>query len=310
MNISYAELHCHTNYSFQEGASSVEELVVRSKELGHRALAVTDHDNLCGAMHFAQVARSVGVQAITGAEMTLKDGSHLTLLAETRQGYRNLSQLISYSYIFGERRNPALDPKHLAPMTGGLILLTGCRKGRLSGLLCRGRQREALDQLREYLDWFGAPNVFVELQQNLVQGDTRRNWQLAQLAREAGAGVVATNNVHYHAPDRHRLQDALVAIQHNLSLDESHRERRANGQFYLKSAGEMAALFESCPEAIENTLTIAGRMHFRPHQRPGLRISRVSNAPGLYPADLPGTPVSRGRPAPLRKCWGKGQSSA
>ncbi len=262
MNISYAELHCHTNYSFQEGASSVEELVVRSKELGHRALAVTDHDNLCGAMHFAQVARSVGVQAISGAEVTLKDGSHLTLLAETRQGYRNLSQLISYSYIFGERRNPALDPKHLAPMTEGLILLTGCRKGRLSDLLCQGRQREALDQLREYLDWFGASNVFVELQQNLVQGDTRRNWQLAQLAREAGVGVVATNNVHYHAPDRHRLQDALVAIHHNLSLDESHRERRANGQFYFKSAGEMAALFESCPEAIENTLAIAGRCTF------------------------------------------------
>ena len=106
MTAKYAELHCHTNYSFQEGASSVEELLVRSKELGHQALAITDHDNLCGAMHFAQVAHSVGVQAITGAEITLKDGSHLTLLAETRQGYSNLSRLISYSYISGQRRNP------------------------------------------------------------------------------------------------------------------------------------------------------------------------------------------------------------
>ena len=310
MNISYAELHCHTNYSFQEGASSVEELVVRSKELGHRALAVTDHDNLCGAMHFAQVARSVGVQAISGAEVTLKDGSHLTLLAETRQGYRNLSQLISYSYIFGERRNPALDPKHLAPMTGGLILLTGCRKGRLSSLLCQGRQREALDQLREYLDWFGASNVFVELQQNLVQGDTRRNWQLAQLAREAGAGVVATNNVHYHAPDRHRLQDALVAIQHNLSLDESHRERRANGQFYLKSAGEMAALFESCPEAIENTLAIAGRCTFDLTKDLGYEFPEYPTPKGFTPQTYLEHLCRRGRPAPLRKCWGKGRSSA
>ncbi len=113
MNASYAELHCHTNYSFHEGASSVEELLVRSKELGHRALAITDHDNLCGAMHFAQVANSVDVQAITGAEVTLKDGSHLTLLAETRQGYANLSRIISYSYISGERRDPRFDLKHL-----------------------------------------------------------------------------------------------------------------------------------------------------------------------------------------------------
>ena len=262
----YAELHCHTNYSFQEGASSVEELLVRAKKLGHQALAITDHDNLCGAMHFAQVARSVGVQAITGAEVSLKDGSHLTLLAETQQGYSNLSRLISYAYISGERRNPGLDPKHLSPLTEGLtqglILLTGCRRGRLSSLLAQGGQSEARDQLRQYLDWFGGSNVFVELQQNLVQGDTRRNRQLVQLARETGVEVVATNNVHYHAPERHRLQDALVAIQHNLSLDETHQERRANGQFYLKPAGEMAALFDGCPEALENTLRIAERCSF------------------------------------------------
>ena len=262
VKISYAELHCHTNYSFQDGASSVEEILVRAKELGHRALAITDHDNLCGAMHFAQVARSVGVQAITGAEVSLKDGSHLTLLAETQQGYSNLSRLISYAYISGERRNPGLDPNHLASLTKGLILLTGCRRGRLSSLLAQGHQSEAWEQLGQYLEWFGPANVFVELQQNLVQGDTQRNRRLIQLAQKAGVGVVATNNVHYHAPDRHRLQDALVSIHHNLSLDESHQERRANGQSYLKPAGEMAALFDGCPEALENTLRIAGRCDF------------------------------------------------
>ena len=267
MNASYAELHCHTNYSFHEGASSVEELLMRSKELGHRALAITDHDNLCGAMHFAQVANSVDVQAITGAEVTLKDGSHLTLLAETRQGYSNLSRIISYSYISGERRDPGFDLKYLPELAQGLILLTGCRQGRLPRLLEQGHGPSkagsgAQDQLGQYLDWFGTANVFVELQQNLVQGDTRRNRQLVQLAGELGVGVVATNNVHYHIPERHRLQDALVAIQHNLSLDETHQQRRPNGQFYLKSREKMAALFQGCPEALENTLRIAGRCDF------------------------------------------------
>ena len=148
MSTSYAELHCHTNYSFHEGASSVEELLVRSKELGHQALAITDHDNLCGAMHFAQVARGVGVQAITGAEVTINDGSHLTLLAETREGYNNLSRSISYSYISGERRDPGFDLKHLPDWTQGLILLTGCRQGRLSKLLDQGHKNVARGQLR------------------------------------------------------------------------------------------------------------------------------------------------------------------
>jgi error-prone DNA polymerase len=97
--MGYVELHCHSNYSFKEGASSVEELLVRARELGYPALALTDHDNLCGALHFAQVARSLDIQPITGVEITLKDGSHLTLLAATRRGYHNLCNLITYSYL-------------------------------------------------------------------------------------------------------------------------------------------------------------------------------------------------------------------
>ena len=258
----YAELHCHSNYSFQEGASSVEELLVRSRELGYRALALTDHDNLCGAMHFAQVARSLEVQAIAGVEVTLKGGSHLTLLAETRRGYSNLCNLVSRAYIAGERRNPGLDPKHLAKLAEGLVLLTGCRKGRVPTLLAEGRHREAEEALVQYLEWFGTANVFVELQQNLVRGDTQRNRRLIELSRKLGVGVVATNNVHYHAPERRRLQDALVAVRHNQTLEETHRERRPNGQFYLKSPAKMVELFRECPEAVETTLRIAGRCTF------------------------------------------------
>ena len=235
---------------------------MRAKELGYPALALTDHDNLCGAMHFAQVARSVGVRAITGAEVTLKDGSHLTLLAETQQGYSNLCNILSYSYIAGDRRNPGLDPKYLSELAGGIILLTGCRKGPITSLLAEKRHREAQETLGQYLDWFGAANVFVELQRNLVQGDVQCNRQLIELARSLSVEVVATNNVHYHVPERHRLQDALVAIRHNRSLEETHPERRPSGQFYLKSPEEMAVLFRECPQSIENTLRIAERCTF------------------------------------------------
>ena len=258
----YTELHCHSNYSFQEGASSIDELLARAKELGYHALALTDHDNLCGAMQFAQVAGSLGVQPITGAEVTLKGGSHLTLLAEDRKGYGNLCELISYAHIAADRRNPELDPKYLPEHAEGIVLLTGCRKGPVAGLLAQGRRQEAEAELRRYLEWFGVDNVFVELQQNLVHGDTERNRRLIELARALGAGVVATNNVHYHVPERHRLQDALVTIRHNVSLDETHRERRPNSHFHLKAPAEMAALFQECPEAIDNTRRIADRCAF------------------------------------------------
>jgi len=165
----YSELHCHSNYSFQEGASSVEDWLVRARDLGYRALALTDHDNLCGAMHFAQAAKTLDIQAITGVEMTIKDGgdgkdgkdrSHLTFLAENQEGYSQLSNLISYSYIAGDRRNPALDLKYLPDRVHGLLLLTGCRTGRVPSLLSEGRYSEAETQLRQYLDWFGTDNVF------------------------------------------------------------------------------------------------------------------------------------------------------
>jgi error-prone DNA polymerase len=259
--MGYAELHCHSNYSFKEGASPVEELLVRARELGYPGLALTDHDNLCDAMHFAQAARSLHIQPITGAEITLKDGSHLTLLAATRQGYNNLCNLITYSYL-NSRQNPRLDHNHLQDHAEGIILLTGCPKGQLSSLMAERRNDEAQTLLRQYLDWFGRANVFVELQQRLVWGDICRNRRLAELARELGLGTVATNNVHYHVAERRRLQDALVAIRHNKSLEETHRERRVNGQFYLKSHQEMATLFQSYPEPIRNTLRIAERCAF------------------------------------------------
>ena len=256
---SYAELHCHSNYSFQEGASFIQELLPRAVGLGYPALAITDHDNLCGAMDFARTARSLGIQPIIGAEVTLMGAYHITLLAETAKGYSNLCRLLSTARITTDRREPELDPRFLPEHAGGLVLLSGCRKGQVPSLAQQGRLEEVEKAAGRYTEWFGPENVYLELQQNLVHGDTQRNRHLVKLARRLGVGVVATNNVHYHVRERHQLHDCLVAVKHLKSLEESHRERRANSEFYMKSPREMADLFRDCPEAIASTIRIAQR---------------------------------------------------
>jgi error-prone DNA polymerase len=255
----YAELHCHSYYSFHDGASSLEELLLRARELGYRGLALTDHNNLCGAMRFAQLARSLEMRGIIGAEITLKGDSHLTLLAQDRTGYRNLSRLITAAHNAGEREKPELPPELLPQHAGGLIVLSGCPQSQLSQMVTLSLWPEARKLIQNYLDWFGRDNYYLELQQNLAFGDTQRNRSLLALAKEMDVKVVASGNVHYHIRERHQLQDCLVAIRHCKSLEESHRERRANSEYYLRSAAELAQLFQECPEALSNTLEIAER---------------------------------------------------
>ncbi|MBI4301680.1 MAG: DNA polymerase III subunit alpha, partial [Chloroflexi bacterium] len=262
----YVELHSHSNFSFHDGASAIEELIIRAREQGYPALALTDHDNLCAAMEFAKTARAWGIKPIIGAELTLKGDHHLTLLAENHQGYSNLCRLISYSHIQSPRREPALDPELFAQHAEGLICLSGCARGPIPSLLSASHWEEARILALRYLDWFGAENFFLEIQNNLCYGDRELNRRLALLAQELGIDVVATNNVHYHMRDRHRLQDALVAIRHCRSLDETHREQRPNSEFFLKSPNEMAELFADYPEAVANTIRIAGRCTLDPTQ--------------------------------------------
>jgi error-prone DNA polymerase len=257
----YVELHCHSAFSLREGASMPEELVLRARELGYSALALTDHDGLYGAMEFAQTAKEWNVRPISGAELTLADGHHLTLLAADRKGYGNLCRLITAARA-EDREQPRLDPALLPTHAEGLIALSGCRQGEAAARAARDDLTGAEAALRRYREWFTPGSFYVELQQNLVYGDTHRNAVLTGLARGLGLPVVATNNVHYHARERHRLQDVLVAIRNCTTLDGCHRERRANSEFYLKSSVEMEALFRDLPEAIQNTALIAERCAF------------------------------------------------
>ncbi|MBN1369361.1 MAG: PHP domain-containing protein, partial [Dehalococcoidaceae bacterium] len=149
----YAELHCHSYYSFHDGASSPEELLLKARGLGYTALAITDHDNLCGAMSFARQARELGIKPVTGAEITLAGGTHLTLLAKNRTGYANLCRLITLAHAAGERNKPELDPALLPEHAAGLIALSGCPRGELAQLAGASRTSEARQLVHRYREW-------------------------------------------------------------------------------------------------------------------------------------------------------------
>ena len=274
--VPYVELHAHSNYSLLEGASRIGELLDTAFAQGHRALALTDHDGMFGSMEFAHAATESGVRPITGLEVTVAEAdgtrSHLTLLAETRRGYSNLCRLSSIAFGINEvapkgkqarRLDPWVSVEDLRAHAEGLIVLTGCRQGRLAQLVDAGRTVEAQETLVAYLDWFGRAQVYVELVDNLVFGDRPRNEALVRIAAVLDVPVVGTGDVHYHEAARHRLQDVLVAIRHRKTLDESHRERRPNAEFYLRSPQEQARRFARYhPEAARNSVRIAQRCTF------------------------------------------------
>ena len=268
MDMPYVELHCHSGFSFLDGASHPQELAMRAVELGYPALALTDHNGLYGSMEFAHVAKRANLQPITGAEVTLREcfpgleepegGHHVTLLAETPRGYANLCRLLTETHMASERGDARLPLPSLLKLCEGLILLTGCAKSPVAAALASS-VAEAEQMTRKLVDAFGPGSVFVELQDNAVKGDTARNKALARLAGRMGLGVVATGNVHCHRPERHRLQDVLVSIKNRATLDGAHGARRANRLFHLAEPWEMRNRFQSRPEAITNTLLIAER---------------------------------------------------
>jgi len=256
----YIELHCHSAFSFLDGASLPEQLALTASQLGYPAIALTDHSGLYGSMAFAQEAKQLGLQAITGAELTLLDGSHVTLLAETPEGYANLCRLITEAHLGrADRRDPRLDFASLEARHAGLIVLSGCRNGLLPGVLRRDGPAAARRFAERCRAVFGKENFVVELQRNYVRGDLALTRALKALADDVHLSVVATGNVHYHARARHRLHDVLVAIRHRTTLDGSHDVRHANSEFFLRPPQEVEALFHDCPVAVANSLALAER---------------------------------------------------
>jgi error-prone DNA polymerase len=257
----YVELHAHSAYSFLDGASLPEELAIRAGELGYSALALTDHDGVYGSLEFAQAAKAFGVRPITGAEVTLADGSHVTLLVESAGGYANLCRLLTTAHaetrIPGKERDllePALEQSALEQRNKGLICLSGCAR---HGLAMRSPNAAA-----RLAQAFGRDRFFVELQRPFERGDARRNRVLRELAEALGVATVATGDCHAHDPRRTALQDVLVAVKNRTSLDGSEPERRGNRESFLRPPAEVAELFPLDRDAVERTGELAERLQF------------------------------------------------
>jgi error-prone DNA polymerase len=274
-SVAYVELHAHSAYSFLDGASQPEELAARAAELGYTALALTDHDGVYGSLEFAHAAKHFGVRPITGAEVTLAGGAHVTLLVEDAIGYANLCRLLTAAHAHtrdGTNRDPeppALDLQHLQQHTDGLVCLSGCAR---DGLGVHYPNAAA-----ELARAFGRDNFFVELQRPYERGDTRRNARLRELAETLKVQTVATGDVHAHDPRRAALQDVLVAVRCRSSLDACERERRGNHESVLLGPQEMAERFPEDEDAVARTSELADRLQFDVTQELGYRYPDFSD---------------------------------
>jgi error-prone DNA polymerase len=193
--MSFVHLHLHTPFSFLDGASRIEELVEQAAALNMPALAVTDHNNLSGAVQFAQAARRAGIKAIQGAELTMTDNSHLTLLAQNADGYAGLCQLLTAAHLQNPR-GQAMVQEHDLISLKDIIILSGCRQGAIARSILQGNYREARLKAETYLNWWGQEQFYIELQNLKLPGDIYLNRRLQELAAELGLETVAGNNVH------------------------------------------------------------------------------------------------------------------
>jgi error-prone DNA polymerase len=296
--MSYVELHCHSAYSFLDGASQPEELAARAAELGYEALALTDHDGLYGSLEFALAAKALGVRPITGAEVTVGDvgstepptgegagfagagverGAHVTLLVEDRRGYGNLCRLLTAAHA-GTRRPgkedreplpPVVSLEQVADLCEGLVCLSGCSRRGLAALDPNAAARLARA--------FGRNHFFVELQRPYERGDARRNALLRDLAEHLGATTLATGDVHAHHPRRTLLQDVLVAIRCHGPLESCEAERRGNRESALEAPEEMLERFSFDRAAAERSAELAERLEFDLTEELGYRYPDFSD---------------------------------
>jgi error-prone DNA polymerase len=281
----YVELHCHSAFSFLDGASLPDELVASALERGHTTLALTDHDSVSGSMEFAQAARDLGgLRPIHGAEVTVTDEAsddprHLTLLVRDARGWGNLCRLLTHAHAHtrvyrsdqpeprreGPRRSrgsatrtsrvvgdPVVSLEDVEAHAEGLVCLSGCAR--------RGVRDEPT--MRRLLRAFGRDAFRVELQRPFHRHDRALNRGLAALAARLGVPCVATGNVHAHTSARARLQDAFVAIREHTTLDASEPLRRGNHSHVLATPEAMAARFADQPEAVAETERLADTLRF------------------------------------------------
>src|SRR5271167_4345590 len=270
----FVHLHLHSDYSMLDGACDVEKLVERVHELGMPAVAMTDHGNIFGAVHFVNAAHKAGVKPIVGCELyickkddhvitrTPPDGdtyNHLLVLAENEEGYRNLVKVVSEASLHGFYYKPRVSKKFLAEHSKGLIGLSGCLKGEVAEELTFEHYDKARTAAATFQDIFGVGNFFLEIQNQGLPEEDRIQTNLLKLEKELGIPMVATNDSHYLCEDDAHAQDVMVCIQTGKSIHDANRLKFANNQFYVKSYSEMQKAFSGYEQYLHRTLAIAER---------------------------------------------------
>jgi DNA polymerase-3 subunit alpha len=274
----FVHLHLHSDYSLLDGACDVEKLVDRVHELGMPAVAMTDHGNIFGAVHFVNAAHKVGVKPIVGCELyickkddhvitrTPPDGdtyNHLLVLAENEEGYRNLVRITSEASLHGFYYKPRVSKKFLAEHSRGLIGLSGCLKGEVAERLMEGNYDAARSAAGFYRDLFGKENFFLEVQDQGLEMEHRIRSGLFQLEKDLALPMVATNDSHYLCEDDAHAQDVMLCIQTGKSIQETNRMKFEGTQFYVKNGEEMLRVFQDAPQVLSRTLDIAERCNLR-----------------------------------------------
>ena len=252
----WVDLHVHSNYSFLDGASHVDDLVDAAVEQGMDALALTDTNGLYGAVRFANAAKERGIRPIFGTELQLLDAGHLVLIARDRQGWTSLTRTISAAQLAGEKTKPKGTFSLLAENAAGLYALTGCAHGAVPKAARAGDLAGARELLARLASVFG-DRLFVELSDHLDPDDPALCDELAALAGETGLGCVVTNNVHYARPEGRRLHDVLRCIDLGVTLDEAGNRLKPNGEYWLKGEPLLRQRLARFDEAFRNARAIA-----------------------------------------------------
>ncbi len=269
--LPFVHLHNHSDYSLLDGASKIELMVETALSMGMKAVALTDHGNLFGALQFYNTARKKGIKPIIGCEVYVAKESrhkktgggdqsnHLVLLAENLEGYRNLTRLVSYGFLEGFYYKPRVDKELLRLYHGGLIAASACLKGAVAQKLVMEQVEAAEAEALELRDIFGAGNFYLELQDHGLPAQRQINPAIIDLAGKTGIPLICTNDTHYIQKEDSVAHDVLLCIGTGKVVSQPDRMRYETDQFYFKSPEEMHSLFAHVPEAMANTVRIAER---------------------------------------------------
>ena len=272
LSSDFTHLHVHSEYSLLDGLARIKDIVTRTREMGMDSVALTDHGVMYGLVEFYHQCREAGVKPIIGCEVYVAkrtrhdreprvddDPYHLILLAENNVGYHNLLKLVSRAYTEGLYYKPRVDHELLSEHSEGLIVTSACLGGEISSLYLKGQEEEAARRAEWYREVFGADSYFLEVQDHGLEEERQVNPFLVDLAGRLGVGLVAANDAHYIEQSHAGPHDVLLCVQTGRNVDDDHRLKFPNDQFYLKTPEEMAEVFRDLPEALRNTVAIAER---------------------------------------------------